>query len=241
MALCFADHSLFINCGGARTVAEGNQYDEDNAKNRFYSIPGKWAYSCSGDFLSSVANSSDYVKNTTCGVSISEESLYKTARFCPVSLTYYGFCLEKGNYTVELHFAEIIYTQDEDYSSLGTRIFDVYIQGERKLKDFNIKEKAQSPNEAWIEKFPAIVDDHPLEIHFFWAGKGSLNNPPLLNGPLISAISVTPNYKVHDGKLSAAQITGITIGCAFAPLLLLAFIWKMGWLGNRELRGETIS
>ena len=64
----------------------------------------------------------------TCGVSLSEESLYKTARFCPVSLTYYGFCLRKGSYTVELHFAETIYTRDEYYSNLGTRIFDVYIQ-----------------------------------------------------------------------------------------------------------------
>lgn len=233
-------HSLFINCGGPQTLAEGNQYDEDNATTNFHSIPGKWAYSCSGDFISTTSNSSDYVKKMTCGVSISEESLYKTARLCPVSLIYYGFCLHKGNYTVELHFAETVYTQDEDYSSLGTRIFDVYIQGERKLKDFNIKEKAKSTNEAWIEKFPVIVDDNPLEIHFFWAGKGSLYNPPALNGPLVSAISVTPNFDVHDGKLSASQIAGITIGCAFSPLLLFLFIWKMGFLGNRELREKRI-
>ncbi|XP_061954763.1 probable LRR receptor-like serine/threonine-protein kinase At1g53430 isoform X3 [Populus nigra] len=233
-------HSLFINCGGARTLAEGNQYDEDNATENFYSIPGKWAYSCAGGFISTTSSPSDYVKNMTCGVSVSEESLYKTARLCPVSLTYYGFCLHKGNYTVELHFAETVYTQDEDYSSLGTRIFDVYIQGERKLKDFNIKEKAKGTNEAWKKKFPAIVDDHPLEIHFFWAGKGSLFNPPALNGPLVSAISVTPNFDVHDRKLSASQIAGITIGCAFAPLLLFLFIWKMGFLGNRELREKQI-
>ncbi|KAJ6870664.1 LRR receptor-like serine/threonine-protein kinase [Populus alba x Populus x berolinensis] len=233
-------HSLFINCGGPQTLAEGNQYDEDNATTKFYSIPGKWAYSCSGDFISTTSNSSDYVKKMTCGVSISEESLYKTARLCPVSLIYYGFCLQKGNYTVQLHFAETVYAQDEDYSSLGTRIFDVYIQGERKLKDFNIKEKANGTNEAHKEKFPVIVDDHPLEIHFFWAGKGSLYNPPALNGPLVSAISVTPNFDVHDGKLSASQIAGITIGCAFPPLLLFLFIWKMGFLGNRELREKRI-
>ncbi|KAJ6864585.1 LRR receptor-like serine/threonine-protein kinase [Populus alba x Populus x berolinensis] len=234
------DHSLFINCGGPQTLAEGNQYDEDNATTKFYSIPGKWAYSCSGDFISTTSNSSDYVKKMTCGVSISEESLYKTARLCPVSLIYYGFCLHKGNYTVQLHFAETVYTQDEDYSSLGTRIFDVYIQGERKLKDFNIKEKANGTNEARKEEFHVIVDDHPLEIHFFWAGKGSLDNPPALNGPLVSAISVTPNFDVHDGKLSASQIAGITIGCAFPPLLLFLFIWKMGFLGNRELREKRI-
>uniref|UniRef100_A0A6N2K777 non-specific serine/threonine protein kinase n=1 Tax=Salix viminalis TaxID=40686 RepID=A0A6N2K777_SALVM len=230
-------HSLFINCGGARTNAEGNPYDEDVSTETFFSVPGSWAYSCSGDLTFTTCNSSDFVKNMTCGVSVSEESLYKTARFCPVSLKYYGFCLRKGSYTVELHFAETIYTRDEDYSSLGTRIFDVYIQGERKLKDLNIIEMAKGPNEAWKTNFTAIVDDNnPLEIHFFWAGKGSVYNPPALIGPLVSAISVTPNFDVNDGKLSASQIAGITIGCAFAPLLLFLFAWQMGLLGNRELR-----
>ncbi|KAJ6304515.1 hypothetical protein OIU77_018222 [Salix suchowensis] len=233
-------HSLFINCGGARTTAEGNPYDEDISTERFFSVPGTWAYSCSGDLTFTPCNSSDFVKNMTCGVSVSEELLYKTARFCPVSLKYYGFCLRKGSYTVELHFAETIYTREEDYSSLGTRIFDVYIQGERKLKDLNIVEMAKGPNEAWKTSFTAIVDDNPLEIHFFWAGKGSLDNPLALNGPLVSAISVTPNFNVHDGKLSASQIAGITIGCAFAPLLLFLFAWKMRLLGNRELREKQI-
>ncbi|KAJ6749440.1 hypothetical protein OIU85_000115 [Salix viminalis] len=102
---------------------------------------------------------------------------------------------------------------------------------------------AKGPNEAWKTNFTAIVDDNnPLEIHFFWAGKGSLANPPALNGPLVSAISVTPNFDVHDGngKLSASQIAGITIGCAFAPLLLFLFAWKMRLLGNRELREKQI-
>ena len=67
-------------------------------------------------------------------------------------------------------------------------------QGERKLKDLNIIEMAKGPNEAWNTSFPVIVDDNPLEIHFFWAGKGSLR---ILNGPLVSAISVTPSKEKH--------------------------------------------
>ncbi|KAJ6756746.1 LEUCINE-RICH REPEAT-CONTAINING PROTEIN-RELATED [Salix purpurea] len=172
-------HSLFINCGGARTNAEGKPYDEDISTDGFFSVPGTWAYSCSGDFIPTTRNSSDFVKNMTCGVS-----------------------------------------------------------GERKLKDLNIIEMAKGPNEAWKTNFTAIVDgNNPLEIHFFWAGKGSLG---ILNGPLVSAISVTPNFNVHDGKLSASQIAGITIGCAFAPLLLFLFAWKMRLLGNRELREKQI-
>ncbi|KAJ6300863.1 hypothetical protein OIU76_021627, partial [Salix suchowensis] len=225
-------HYLFINCGGARINAEGNPYDEDISTESFFSVPGTWAYSCSGDFISTNRNSSEFVRNMTTGSCSGVSDLYETSRFCPVSLKYYGFCLRKGSYTVELHFAE--YTPDEYYSSLGTRIFDVYIQGERKLKDLNIIEMAKGPNEAWKPNFTAFVDDNnPLEIHFFWAGKGSLR---ILNGPLVSAISVTPNFDVHDRKLSASQIAGITIGCAFAPLLLFLFAWQMGLLGNRELR-----
>ncbi|KAJ6756749.1 LRR RECEPTOR-LIKE SERINE/THREONINE-PROTEIN KINASE-RELATED [Salix purpurea] len=167
-------HSLFINCGGARTSAEGNPYDEDVSTESYFSVPsGTWAYSCSGDSILKPSNSSDF--------------------------------------------------------------------GERKLKDLNIIEMANGPNEAWNKSFTVIVDENPLEIHFFWAGKGSLGIPPLaLNGPLVSAISVTPNFDVHDGKLSASQIAGITIGCAFAPLLLFLFAWQMRLLGNRELREKQI-
>nr|AMM42893.1 LRR-RLK [Vernicia fordii] len=187
-------YSLFINCGGGQTSFEGNQYDEDINETKFYESPGgKWAYSCSGDFLSASADSSDYLKNMTCGVS--EQSLHETARLCPTSLTYYGFCLHKGNYTVKLHFAEIVYTKDEDYSSSGKRIFDVYIQGEKKLENFNIKDEAGWPNKLHTREFVTHVDENPLVIHFFWAGKGSIYNTPQLNGPLVSAISVTPSKK----------------------------------------------
>jgi len=57
-----------------------------------------------------------------------EAKLYSTARISPLSLTYYGFCLLNGNYTVRLHFAEIMFTHDNTYRSLGRRVFDVYIQ-----------------------------------------------------------------------------------------------------------------
>ena len=55
---------------------------------------------------------------------------------------------------------------------------------------------ASGTNKTWTASFTAYVgDDHLLTIDFFWAGKGSLYNPPALNGPLVSAISVTPSKK----------------------------------------------
>ncbi|KAJ0080721.1 hypothetical protein Patl1_09748 [Pistacia atlantica] len=240
-------HSLFINAGGEDANIGGKYYDEDNiSSNSFYVDPTKrWAYVCSGDFLSTTANSSDYIRNNTCGVSSPEATLYDKARICPQSLTYYGFCLQKGNYTVELDFAEIVFSKDEDYSSLGKRVFDVYIQNTKVIKDFNIKKEAGSPNKKWNLTFTAKVDHNLLEIRLFWAGKGSLYNPPALNGPLISAISVTPvrllllsttiysDFKI--GVLSTKWIVGIVIAVVsalvLASLLLWAFMWRMGWDG----------
>ncbi|KAH7572639.1 hypothetical protein JRO89_XS04G0284500 [Xanthoceras sorbifolium] len=227
-------HSFFINAGGDKTATETGHYDADTNTSLFYVSPNNWAYSCSGYFQSSSSDASDYIKNTTWGA----PSIEETARLCPQALTYYGFCLKNGKYKVKLHFAEIVYAKDEDHSSLGKRVFDIYIQnsslqGNREKKDFNIKQKAGGPKKIWTENFTAHVEDHLLEIRLFWAGKGSTYNPPFLNGPLISAITVIPDFPF--GGLSHAQIAGIAAASLFIPLLLLAFMWRMGWLSVSHL------
>ncbi|KAF2320638.1 hypothetical protein GH714_029350 [Hevea brasiliensis] len=147
--------------------------------------------------------------------------------------SYYGFCMRKGNYTVKLHFIENTFAMDDDdYSKLKERIFDVYIQGERRLKDFNIKYEANGPSRIVTKVQPVEIQDNILEIHLFWAGKGSQID---LNGPLISAIAVTPNFK-HGEKLSPPQIAGIAVGAVLTPLLVLTFMWQMGWLESKELQ-----
>ncbi|KAK0595076.1 hypothetical protein LWI29_003245 [Acer saccharum] len=231
-------HSLYINAGGEETTIDKRHYDADHNTSLFYVSPNHWAYSCSGDFLSSSSNSSDYIKNMTCGVASVDAPLYEKARLCPQALTYYGFCLQNGNYHVTLHFAETVYAKDEDHSSSGKRVFDIYIQGKRVRKDYNIKERAGGPNKICNEYLNATVSDHTLEIRLFWAGKGSMYNPPSLNGPLISAISVTPDFKV--GGLPFAIIVVITVAAIFIPLLLLAFMWTMGWVGHKEWRETRV-
>ncbi|XP_061955060.1 probable LRR receptor-like serine/threonine-protein kinase At1g53430 isoform X3 [Populus nigra] len=242
--------SLYINCGGGGTVFYGKEFEADNATSNYYeSTKGNWAYSCSGDFGSETYDSSDYIKNMECGDCDSAETqLYNSSRLCPLSLTYYGFCLFKGNYTVKLYFAETVYQSDEDYSNLGKRVFDVYIQGNRTLKDFNIKEMASGTNKTWTQNFTALVgDDHLLTIHFFWAGKGTFQEPSFsyapaalsLKGPLVSGISVTANFKVGKGP-SPLQIAGIAVGSVFGSLLLSSYMWKMGWLQQNDLDDITI-
>ncbi|KAG6743535.1 hypothetical protein POTOM_052234 [Populus tomentosa] len=244
--------SLYINCGGGETVVDGKVFEADSATLNYHLARREnWAYSCSGDFGSKTYDSSDYIKNVDCGdCDPAETQLYNSSRLCPLSLTYYGFCLFQGNYTVKLYFAETVYQNDKDYSNLGKRVFDVYIQGKRELTDFNIKENATGTNKTWTASFTAYVgDDHLLNIHLFWAGKGFFQVPGSsyrstaalsLNGPLVSGISVTANFKVGGKGLSPSQIAGITAGSVFAPLLLLAFMWKMGWLRKSELDEITI-
>lgn len=60
------------------------------------------------------------------------------------------------------------------------------------LKDFNIANEAQGVGKEVIKAFLAQVSGNDLEIRFYWAGKGTTYIPyKSVNGPLISAISVT--------------------------------------------------
>ncbi|KAI3509744.1 hypothetical protein L1887_25266 [Cichorium endivia] len=230
-------HSLFINCGGIETRFGGNDYepDADNEKSFFRSAFQRWAYSTQGIFMG--ASSAPFIgtnPNVTGG------DIYKTARFAPSSLRYYGLCLRKGSYKVRLHFAEISYTNDSTFRSLGRRYFDISIQGVLEHKDYNIVEKAGGVGIGTYEDFNNVkVTGSTLDIHLYWAGKGTTAIPDRgVYGPLLSAITITPNFST--GGLSGGAIAGIVIGsCAFV-VLILALLWWRGYLGgdkeDKELR-----
>lgn len=193
-------HSLFINCGGQRMEVDGNEYEEDvtpGGKSNFISFSDRWAYSSTGVFLGD--ENANY-RETSSNASIS--SIYRTARLAPLSLKYYGLCLRRGSYNVKLHFAEIMYTSDQTFSSLGERIFDISIQGNLVQKDFNIMEKAGGVGKSFILEEPNIlVNGSTLEIHLYWAGKGTTAIPDRgVYGPLISGITVTPNFDVETER-----------------------------------------
>jgi hypothetical protein len=65
-------------------------------------------------------------------------------------------------------------------------------------KDFNIEDDAGGAGKVKIKNYIANVTDGTLEIHFYWAGKGTTGIPNRgVYGPLISAISVN-----NPGKLN---------------------------------------
>lgn len=125
--------SLHINCGGKEANIGDAKYQADfehRGASMFYQGQG-WAFSSTGNFMDNNIDAEDYTTRNTSAlsnVSGTDVELYTTARTSALSLTYYGLCLFKGNYTVRLHFAEIMFSNDSTFSSLGKRIFDVYIQ-----------------------------------------------------------------------------------------------------------------
>lgn len=83
------------------------------------------------------------------------------------------------------------------------------LQGSLALKDFDIRKAAGGVQFKTVErKFKALVSENHLEIHLFWAGKGTCCVPVRgTYGPSISALVVTPgNIRYNDrnkGQLDA--------------------------------------
>lgn len=137
---CWAFHSLYvieyynlhINCGGRQEVDDGGSSYEDDTNSggpsNFFRSQTNWGFSSTGHFLDDNRPRDSFTWQNTSAITGPDQKLYTDARLSPLSLTYYGYCLVDGNYTVNLHFAEIMFTDDATHRSLGRRKFDVYIQ-----------------------------------------------------------------------------------------------------------------
>ncbi|CAL5411484.1 unnamed protein product [Camellia sinensis] len=239
--------SLHVNCGGndlttkendKKVLYEGDAQVDGGAAKYFNSINSYWGFSSTGDFM----DDTDYqnARFTKVVPSTNFSELYRTARISPLSLTYFRYCLENGNYTVSLHFAEILFTNDNTYSSLGKRIFDIYIQGQLVRKDFNIEGVAGGALKPVIEQFNTNVTDNILEIRFYWAGKGTTRIPKRgVYGPIISAISLNPTFKsCSEGSKKAAATAYIAVGVVaiFVIFLIVSILlWKRYLKGRKKI------
>ncbi|CAL2248651.1 unnamed protein product [Prunus armeniaca] len=238
-------YSLHINCGGKEVNIGGNRYEADREQRgaSVYYMGQNWALSSTGNFMDNDIDSDIYIETNKSAlsknVSVLDSELYMTARGSPISLTYYGLCLINGDYTVKLHFAEIVFTNDRTFNSLGKRIFDVYIQDKLVLKDFNIESEAGGAGKPIVKNFTAVVSSHTLKIHFYWAGKGTTGIPDRgFYGPLISAISVDPNFEPPSVEGNKNHVV-IAVGTVAAALLLLLLI--LGILRRKGCLGGNIS
>ncbi|KAK6932733.1 Malectin domain, partial [Dillenia turbinata] len=245
--------SLDVNCGGDDIAINENggniRYKGDagipgGAATYYSNSDSYWGFSSTGDFMDD-----NDLQNTRYIVSLSSSNLselYSTARVAPISLTYFRYCLDNGIYNVKLHFAEIQFTDDHTYQSLGKRIFDIYIQGQLIWKDFNIETEASGAQMPIVKQANASVTSTILEIRFHWAGKGTTRIPSRGNyGPLVSAISVNPTSGVCselDGEKKETAIYIIVGVGAFCIIFLIAgILWWRGLFGGRQRKEKGLT
>ncbi|KAK1422754.1 hypothetical protein QVD17_18040 [Tagetes erecta] len=240
--------SLHVNCGGndltiresdGRSVSYEGDAHVDGGAARLYKAVRNWGFSSTGDFMDdNIDQNPHYIESLQGNTSLSP--LYTTARLTPLTLTYFSYCLENGEYSVKLHFAELQFTNDSTYRSLGRRVFDIYIQGRRVRRDFNIEDEAGGVLRPVVVPFNASVTDNILEIRFYWAGKGTTRFPKRgVYGPLVSAIDVDPYFKTCStgGKTSnkgGVYIGVVAIGVSFLVLLILVVLWRKKCFKGRK-------
>ncbi|KAI3497797.1 hypothetical protein L1887_33343 [Cichorium endivia] len=235
-------YSVNINCGGPRATI-GNKFyeaDEDSGgATKFVPSSDHWGFSSTGSLLDANDSSSTYIATNVSVLSMSGSELYTRARLSPLSLTYYGRCLANGNYTVTLHFAEIIFRDNRSYQSLGRRAFDIYVQGVNQFKNFDIKKEAGGiDKEVNITLKNMPVTNKTLEIRFQYAGKGTTVVPWRgVYGPLISAISMEAEFKPPThGKKYALIAIGSVASALCLGLIIVGIAWKKGYFGDRISR-----
>ncbi|KAK1283741.1 putative LRR receptor-like serine/threonine-protein kinase [Acorus calamus] len=182
-----------------------------------------------------------------------DSELFQSARQSPSSLRYYGLGLQKGNYTVSLQFAELLF-DNPAWTINGRRVFDIYIQGNLVEKDFDIRKEAGRTFRVVKKDFIASVPNTVLEIHFFWAGKGTYSVPsPSEYGPLISVISATPQDFKGTGpnrppsthlakKEKAGLVAGIIIPIGIVAFVLIfgTILWRHKQRMLREAEDEEL-
>uniref|UniRef100_A0A9I9DBZ0 Kinesin motor domain-containing protein n=1 Tax=Cucumis melo TaxID=3656 RepID=A0A9I9DBZ0_CUCME len=103
-----------------------------------------------------------------------EHPLYQTAR-------YGNFCynlssLEPGNYVVDLHFAEIVFTNGPS----GMRVFDVYLQDQKVVSGLDIYARVGGNKPLIVSDLKTSVDVKDLTIRF----------EGLMGRPIVCGISV---------------------------------------------------
>ncbi|KAK1281050.1 putative LRR receptor-like serine/threonine-protein kinase [Acorus gramineus] len=234
-------YTFAINCGGkAMTTSDQTSFDKETenlgAASYYVTDTQRWAVSNIGNYINS-PNQTYVVSSLSQFTNTLDSELFQSARQSPSSLRYYGLGLQNGNYTVSLQFAETLFEDPPKWTSLGKRVFDIYIQGNLVQKDFDIRKEAGGSFKAIKKEFIASVPNNFLEIHLFWAGKGTCCIPYQgLHGPMISAISASPKGTVSNvppttssaKKAKTGLVVGIIVPIGILALMLLfgVFMWR---------------
>ncbi|KAL4554464.1 hypothetical protein LXL04_039294 [Taraxacum kok-saghyz] len=255
-----------INCGGPQITSSSQIVHEQDNKplgpSTYYLNPERrWAVSNVGrrDILRNNTESTKRQFNNTLAstsrkfTNAIDSQLFQTTRISTGSLRYYVFALENGNYTLKLHFAEVVIEDGPTWKSLARRIFDIYIQGNQVFKDFDIKRAAWGHSFSPVTREVTVeVLNNYLEIHFFGLEKGLLIYLIKEHMDLLSQQSVLPQVKLfleiyfiptvsnnppsNNNKNNTGLIVWILVPIGFVSLLTLLALYI---ILRRRKRRET--
>lgn len=179
-----------------------------------------------GDAVGSFAADEDYSGGspvgTSAGVDLSHaqnpapQAVYQTQRYGPCTYTLLGLT-PGAAYTVRLHFAETYYgLSNPGGGGAGKRQFNVAINGQQVLTNFDIYAVAGHENTAVVKQFPTTADSSgSITVAF---NLGVVDQPEIAGievlagapAPTVSSIVVSPSSPViHTGASQQFIATGI--------------------------------
>jgi hypothetical protein len=144
-----------LNCGGTAYTDPQNRW---------------WGPDTSYTMLSSTLATSSTITNTTT------PPLYQNARTGYGDLGYI-YRIPNGSYQVTLKFAELVHT------SAGRRAFDVYLNGQTVLWNFDPFVRSGGTRVAVDRSFPVSVTNGLLSIRF----------KRIVGEPIVNAVEITPH------------------------------------------------
>nr|POE82575.1 putative lrr receptor-like serine/threonine-protein kinase [Quercus suber] len=103
-----------------------------------------------------------------------------------------------------------------------------FCQGNLVLKDFDIRKEAGGASFVAVQKEynNVQVSQNYLEIHLFWAGKGTCCVPAQgTYGPSISAISATPEFTPTVSNSPPSLIVGLVVGVGVVSFLAVFIVF----------------
>ena len=159
-------------------------------------------------FAGGTATSTGATINTSLIPNPAPQAVYQTNRFGTFTYTIPGFTAN-SSYIVDLHFAETFWTMP------GQRQFNVLINGNEVLKNFDILAFAGGENVAAVQSFPVTADNTgTITIQFV---PGAADNPQV-NGieigiPCTANCPVAPNAPM---KLTAMAVSPNQVNLAWA-------------------------
>ena len=179
------------------TDPSGNVSSADSVAVRFFNVPGDYLQRISAGNSADATNcdstvwvrdqaysftsfgysggSLEFVGNSISGVCASAQSLYQHDRVSSPSDSFrYLFDCPAGIYETTLLEAE------KAASSPGQRVFNVFIEGQQVLTNFDIFAAAGGPNIPVTLTFTSAVADSQMDIEFV----------PVIGGPIVSGVQI---------------------------------------------------